>query len=498
MSLKLMYITNNPQVARIAEENGVDRIWIDLEKNGKEERQKGLNSVKSKHSQEDISAIRKVIGKRAELMVRVNPIFEGSKAEIDDAISRGADILMLPMFKTMQEVKCFIDLVGGRAKTMLLVETKEAAQNIEEIVEIEGIDEIHIGLNDLHLSYGLSFMFELLSNGCVERLCSVIAKAGIPYGFGGVARLDSGMIAGRQIIMEHYRLGSSMAILSRSFCNTEDVDNIDEIEKIFSQNMKEFREYESYCQMAESAEFNKNKKEVKKGVKKVVKELELKNKKSKSFRFYKDIIKRTGDILCASIALVVASPILLIVALLVKIDSKGPAIFVQERLTLNGRVFKMYKFRTMCVNAENQGTGAYSFDDDPRITRVGAILRKLSLDELPQLVNIIKGDMSFIGPRPILTYHPCKYEEYTEEEKTVFTVRPGITGWAQVNGRNNVDWIQRFELNKWYVKNVSLLLDIKIVFMTIFQVFSTKETVIQEKTAENFAQRIQKENAEVK
>ena len=187
--------------------------------------------------------------------------------------------------------------------------------------------------------------------------------------------------------------------------------------------------------------------------------------------------------------LLILWPVFLIIAILVKLDDQGPAIFVQERLTLNGRVFKMYKFRTMCVNAEKKGTGVYSFENDPRITRVGKILRKLSLDELLQLVNIFKGDMSFVGPRPILTYHPCKYEDYTEKEKEIFTIRPGITGWAQINGRNTVDWVQRFELNEWYVKNLSLKLDIKIVLKTFLQVFSTKETIIERETAKSFEDR---------
>ena len=208
--------------------------------------------------------------------------------------------------------------------------------------------------------------------------------------------------------------------------------------------------------------------------------------------FYKNSFKRFLDIVLAIALLIPLSPIMLIIYTLVKFDSKGPAIFIQKRLALNGGTFDMYKFRTMCVNAEQQGTGAYSFENDPRITKVGAILRKLSLDELPQLFNILKGDMSFIGPRPILTYHPCKYEEYTDEEKTVFTVRPGITGWAQVNGRNTVDWIQRFELNEWYVKNVSLVLDMKIFVKTIIQVFSRKEVVIATETARDFAGRNKK------
>ncbi len=205
--------------------------------------------------------------------------------------------------------------------------------------------------------------------------------------------------------------------------------------------------------------------------------------------FYKNYGKRCIDFFFAFVMLLFIWPILLIIMILVKIDSKGPAIFIQERLTLGGRIFKMYKARTMCVNAEQTGTGAYSFGNDPRITKVGNILRKLSLDELFQIVNILKGDMSFVGPRPILTYHPCKYEEYTEKEKTVFTVRPGITGWAQVNGRNNVDWVERFQLNEWYVENVSLWLDIKIVWKTFIQVFSAKEIVIQGETAKSFKER---------
>ena len=208
---------------------------------------------------------------------------------------------------------------------------------------------------------------------------------------------------------------------------------------------------------------------------------------------YKTHVKRIMDVILSGTILLIIWPILVVIAIAVKIDSKGPAVFVQDRLTLNGKVFKMYKFRTMCVNAEQQGTGAYSFGNDPRITKLGNILRKLSLDELLQLINIFRGDMSFVGPRPILTYHPCKYEEYSDEEKTVFTVRPGITGWAQVNGRNSIDWIKRFELNEWYVDNVSLWLDVKIVFMTVIQVFSRKEIVIQEETAKSFKERKEEE-----
>lgn len=185
---------------------------------------------------------------------------------------------------------------------------------------------------------------------------------------------------------------------------------------------------------------------------------------------------------------------MLLVAVAIKLDSKGPAIFVQERLGRGGKTFRMYKFRSMCVGAEKKGTGIYSYNSDPRITRVGAIIRKLSLDEFPQLFNIFKGDMSFIGPRPILTYHPCKYEEYSEKEKTVFSVRPGISGWAQVNGRNELDWIKRFEFNEWYVENMSFALDLKILWRTFVQVFSRKEVVINNETAKNFQERKREED----
>lgn len=182
------------------------------------------------------------------------------------------------------------------------------------------------------------------------------------------------------------------------------------------------------------------------------------------------VFKRSFDICVAFVALVVLSPILLIVAVLIKIDSKGPIIFKQQRLGVGGVPFNMYKFRSMCVGAEKQGTGVYSFKGDSRITKVGRILRATSLDELPQLVNILKGDMSLIGPRPALTYHPWPYEQYDEHQKHMFDVRPGITGWAQVNGRKEVPWPERIELNIYYVEHLSFALDSKIFWMTIFKV----------------------------
>ncbi len=192
---------------------------------------------------------------------------------------------------------------------------------------------------------------------------------------------------------------------------------------------------------------------------------------------YRHFFKRFIDVTLSLIGLIIASPFLLIIAIAVKLSSKGPVIFKQERLGRKGKVFNIYKFRSMCVNAENTGSGVYSGKGDPRVTKVGRFLRATSADELPQLINILKGDMSIIGPRPPLTYHPWNIEEYTEFQFHMFDVRPGITGWAQVNGRKEVEWHRRIELNVWYVENLSFLLDLKIFFMTIFKVFANADNV---------------------
>lgn len=193
------------------------------------------------------------------------------------------------------------------------------------------------------------------------------------------------------------------------------------------------------------------------------------------------VFKRIFDICISIVALVLLSPIMIIVAVLVKLDSKGPVFFKQQRLGVGGVPFNMYKFRSMCVGAEKQGTGVYSFKGDSRITKVGRVLRATSLDELPQLVNILKGDMSLIGPRPALTYHPWPYDQYDDHQKHMFDVRPGISGWAQVNGRKEVPWPERIELNVYYVEHMSFALDFKIFWMTIFKVATNadNENVIE-------------------
>ena len=199
-----------------------------------------------------------------------------------------------------------------------------------------------------------------------------------------------------------------------------------------------------------------------------------------SYMIYK-FFKRLFDITISMIGLIITSPILLITAIAIKLESPGPIIFKQERLGLNGKVFKIYKFRSMCEGAEKGGV--YEKKGDPRVTKVGKFIRKTSIDELPQFVNILKGEMSLIGPRPALTYHPWPYSEYTEEQKRMFHVRPGVTGWAQVNGRKEVEWPRRIELNVEYVDKMSLYFDLMIFFKTIFKVLRMEDNLNVKETA---------------
>lgn len=270
MPLKLMYITNRPEIAQIAETAGVDRIFVDMEYIGKEKRQNGLDTVQSHHTFDDISAISKAIC-TAKLLVRINPVHEktadycSTEEEIDRAIENGADILMLPYFKSAKEVERFIRHVDGRVKTMPLVETPEAAESIDEILKIDGIDEIFIGLNDLSLGYGMKFMFELLADGTVEDLAYKFRKRNIPFGFGGIASIGHGQLPSERIITEHYRLGSSSAILSRSFCNVNNIAHLGIISSTFVNGIRQIRDYEAEVSHYKDF-FTKNTEEIKKAV----------------------------------------------------------------------------------------------------------------------------------------------------------------------------------------------------------------------------------------
>ena len=187
---------------------------------------------------------------------------------------------------------------------------------------------------------------------------------------------------------------------------------------------------------------------------------------------YKRYIKRLLDIVFSALGLILLSPVLLLIAVLVRCSSGRPVIFRQIRIGRDGKTFPMYKFRTMVVGAETAEGGVYSDRNDCRQTKIGKLLRITSLDELPQLINILRGEMSFIGPRPPLTYHPWPLENYTQRQLRMFEVRPGITGWAQVHGRKQVEWNRRIELNIWYIDHLSFLLDCSIFFRTIAALFS--------------------------
>lgn len=276
--LKLMYITNRPEIAGIAQAAGVDRIFVDMEYLGKDLRQKGLDTVKSHHTLEDVAALVPVLD-RADLMVRINPVHRDvpgvpdTAEEIDGAIAAGAQVLMLPYFKTAGEVSTFLELVRGRAKTMLLVETPEAVDRIEQILDLGGIDEIHIGLNDLSLGCGQRFLFQPLAYGTVDMLCARFREWGIPYGFGGIARLGLGLVPAEIIIREHYRLGSGRAILSRSFCDASKISDLTEIRSVFRQGMAELRAFEQSFDRSEEA-LAQNHRELQKRVAYVVQSLE--------------------------------------------------------------------------------------------------------------------------------------------------------------------------------------------------------------------------------
>lgn len=275
MALKLMYITNKPEIAQIAQDAGVDRIFIDMEYIGKADRQGGMDTVQSHHSVEDIRRIRPILTS-SELLVRVNPIhkkgvYQGiphtsSEEEINAVIEAGADIVMLPYFKSVEEVQFFVDTVDFGAKTILLLETVEAAEQLEDILKIKGIDEIHIGLNDLCLEQGKKFLFQLVADGTVERLCHIIAEHNVPYGFGGIAAPGRGMLPAEYIIRDHYYYGSKCVILSRSFCNTDDITDFEEIREIFQSGVRKIREVEEECSYYSEKDYLENHEELKRRV----------------------------------------------------------------------------------------------------------------------------------------------------------------------------------------------------------------------------------------
>lgn len=250
--LRLFMITNNPEIAKFSLKWGVDNIFVDLEVMGKNERQAHLNSFISQHRIEDVKEISKVVSKK-NLMVRINPLNENSSDEIERVLEAGAGRIMLPMFRTREEITQFLELVRGRAEALLLVETIGALNCFEDWVDLEGVTQVHIGLNDLHIETKSKFMFEPLANGMLDKLCKALVERKIPFGIGGIARLGEGVVSPQLVLSEHVRLASTWTILSRSFRG--DAKSLEEMTKEFSfpNEVLNLRgEYDKLCGLSRS------------------------------------------------------------------------------------------------------------------------------------------------------------------------------------------------------------------------------------------------------
>lgn len=269
MNIKLLFITKDLNIAIISQKAGIDWIFVDMEYRGKDLRQISRDTVISAHTIEDVKNIRTVVS-QSELLVRINPMGPWSFDEIDSVVSAGADIIMLPYFKNAIEVEKFISYVNNRIRTCLLVETISAVENIEDIMNIGGIDHIHVGLNDLHIERGTTFMFEFLSDGSMDVLAERIRNRHIPFGFGGMARIGELVPPAECILAEHYRLGSSSVILSRNFCNTSKSVIYDDLEERIINGVAAIRAEESFLKTKNNEFFVKNKEKVKKDVERVV------------------------------------------------------------------------------------------------------------------------------------------------------------------------------------------------------------------------------------
>lgn len=214
--IELLQITNDPALARRCDALPGMRLFVDLEVNGKAERQAGRNTFISTHRLDDVGRIKSQL-KHSRLMVRVNPLHAGSSGELDAVLAQGADWVMLPMFHSPDELQTFSRLVAGRAPIVALLETAGALQSLDDWVGTPGLCEVFVGLNDLHLSLGCRFMFEPLAQGVLDRVAARVKAQGLRFGFGGIARLDDGLLPGRDVLAEHLRLGSGAVILSRTF-----------------------------------------------------------------------------------------------------------------------------------------------------------------------------------------------------------------------------------------------------------------------------------------
>ena len=214
--MEFLQITNDPDMARRCDALPGMRLFVDLEVHGKAARQAGRNTFISTHQPQDVGRVKAEL-RRSQLMVRVNPLYEGTAAELDTVLTQGADLVMLPMFQTPEELRAFSHMVAGRVPVVALLETAGALHSLDAWVDTPGLSEVFVGLNDLHLSLGCAFMFEPLASGLVDRVSARVHSQGLRFGFGGIARLDEGLVPGRDVLAEHVRLGSAAVILSRTF-----------------------------------------------------------------------------------------------------------------------------------------------------------------------------------------------------------------------------------------------------------------------------------------
>lgn len=266
--LQLILITNSPEIALKAQASGVDIVMVDLEIIGKQDRQGGLNTIISNHSIESIAPIRAVLDK-SKLMVRINPLHNRSSQEINEVIENGADLIMVPMFKSKNELQRICNFIDGRCGVVPLLETTQALLRIDDILEIQNFEFIHLGLNDLKISLGVSFLFEVVSGGLIEYSGLKILNKKMKFGFGGVARMDSGELPGRLVISEHVRLGSSAVILSRAFHNnSKTIEELNENVNL-EYEIQRLREYEN-TYLSDRSTLNTNKIEFKSIVDRIV------------------------------------------------------------------------------------------------------------------------------------------------------------------------------------------------------------------------------------
>lgn len=252
--LRFMFITNAPRLAKVIHAAGVERIFIDWEVLGKKERQGHLDTVQSKHSLEDLIAVRQSVP-TAEILTRLNPIHSGTEKEVESAITAGTDLLMLPMFRSVEDVKTLAEFVRGRVNIVPLFETPESMGLVGEIVRLDDVTELYVGLNDLHLSLKMDFIFEPLADGLLENFAKTVKQAGKRLGFGGVARVDEGNVPGSMVLGEHLRLQSDSVILSRTFYRpTEEID----AEQVFIRGIRKLRDEEARLQQRSETAINED------------------------------------------------------------------------------------------------------------------------------------------------------------------------------------------------------------------------------------------------